>query len=513
MAQNHSINTLPLPRGLYRVLMIFSSVSLLIVSACSPNPMASPTPQVENTATQLFSTVTATETVLPTFTPSPSPTATLAPQADQTAYTLTAVLDYQTHILSVEESIRYTNRSTDRLENLVIVVEPAFQNGLFTLIDARWQDGTTIENIIQETGFLSIPLPNGLAEGQEIDLSFTYTIDLPPSLGTLCFTDRQINLTGWYPYLPPYITGQGWLTHSPSSVGEYQVYELANFDVQFRIDNAPATLQIAASAQAVSNGTWYEYHQTDSRTFSLSISPYYQVIEGLAGTTTIQEYYFAEDEAAAQTVLSVTTQAVDLYGRLFGMNNRDYLAIVEGTFPDGMEYDGLYFLGEEYYQSFTGGMGSYLVTIAVHETAHEWWFAAAANDQALEPWLDETLCTYTELLFYENYYPEEVEWWWPNRIEYYGAQGYVNSTIYDYLTFRPYVNAVYLNGAVFLHGLRTDIGDAAFFAFVQDYFTTLHYAANLDHTGLSTTELFFEILSRNTSFDFSNLRSMYFTGE
>jgi hypothetical protein len=423
------------------------------------------------------------------------------------------VLDYQSHALSVQEEIQYTNRSTDNLDSLVLVVEPSFQNNLFNLNDARWGDGNSIESITQEAGIMVIPLVNSLSNGQRIELSLTYTLSLPLSAGTLCFTERQINLTGWYPYLPPYITGQGWLTHPPSSVGEYQVYELANFTVQFQIDNGPENIQIAASSQAVANGEWYEYHQDNSRTFSLSISPYYQVIEGQAGTTTIQAYYFAEDESAAQTVLSVTAQAVDLYSRLFGANNRDYLAIVEGTFPDGMEYDGLYFLGEEYYQSFNGNLGSYLVTISVHETAHEWWFAAVANDQALEPWLDEALCTYTELLFYENYYPDQVDWWWPNRIEYYGAQGNVNSTIYDYLSFRPYVNAVYLNGAVFLHELRTNIGDTAFYAFLQDYFITLQDSTNLDHLGLSTTALFFDILSRHTSYDFSILRSIYFWGE
>ena len=32
---------------------------------------------------------------------------------------------------------------------------------------------------------------------------------------------------------------------------------------------------------------------------------------------------------------------------------------------------------------------NYLVIIAAHETAHAWWFDAVANDQGIEPWLDD----------------------------------------------------------------------------------------------------------------------------
>ncbi|HWQ45839.1 MAG TPA: hypothetical protein VN376_03170, partial [Longilinea sp.] len=412
--------------------------------------------------------------------------------------------------LSVQESIQYTNRSMDTLNDLVLVVEPTFQTDLFTLVEASWSDGDPIENILPEAGRLTIPLQTGLIGGQSIDLQLTYTLNLPQIPGTLSFTDRQINLTGWYAYIPPYLTGHGWLTHTPSSVGEYQVYELADYTVQFRIDNAPAGLVVASSSEAVINSEWYEYHQSDARMFSLSISPYYQMIETQVGTTIVQEYYFSEDELSAQAVLLATSQAIGLYSQIFGSNDRNYLAVIEGTFPDGMEYDGMYYLGEEYYQSYNGNAGSYLVTIAVHETAHQWWFAGVINDQAMEPWLDEALCTYTELLYFENIDPAVVDWWWPNRIEYYGAQGYVGSTIYDYISFRPYVNAVYLNGSLFINELRRNIGDAAFFAFLQDYYSTLQTAGRQDHVGLSSADIFFEVLSRHTSYDITSLRSAYF---
>ena len=40
-----------------------------------------------------------------------------------------------------------------------------------------------------------------------------------------------------------------------------------------------------------------------------------------------------------------------------------------------MEYDGLFFLSNGFYNLYDGTSSSYLVTLAAHETAHQWWFA------------------------------------------------------------------------------------------------------------------------------------------
>jgi aminopeptidase N len=51
----------------------------------------------------------------------------------------------------------------------------------------------------------------------------------------------------------------------------------------------------------------------------------------------------------------------------------------------------------------------------------------------------------------------------------YLPQGAVDSDIYAADEFRPYVDAVYLNGAQFAHALRGEAGDEAFFNFLRAY--------------------------------------------
>ena len=81
----------------------------------------------------------------------------------------------------------------------------------------------------------------------------------------------------------------------------------------------------------------------------------------------------------------------------------------------------------------------------------------------------KSLATYCELLFYENYYPEDVVWWWDYRVTQFHPNGAVNSTIYDYKSFRPYVNAVYLRGVLFLNDIRDQIGKENFLFVLHDY--------------------------------------------
>jgi aminopeptidase N len=172
-----------------------------------------------------------------------------------------------------------------------------------------------------------------------------------------------------------------------------------------------------------------------------------------------------------------------------------------------MEYDGMYFLSKGFYNLYQGTPGEYLVAIAAHETAHQWWYALVGNDQALEPWLDEALSTYSERLFYENIHPEALDWWWDYRVNYYQPRGWVDSSIYnphgDSEPYRAYRDAVYLNGAVFLEELRQTIGDLAFFEFLKAYPKETTYQ-------ISTIAAFVDILKQFTQTDLDPLFKKYF---
>jgi aminopeptidase N len=126
------------------------------------------------------------------------------------------------------------------------------------------------------------------------------------------------------------------------------------------------------------------------------------------------------------------------------------------------------------------------------------------SDQALQPWLDEALCAYSEHIFYETASPASIgQWWWFYRVDAYNPQGWVDIPVYAGEGFQPYTNAVYFRGAHFLDELRKLIGDEAFFAFLQEY-------VRQEYGKIATASDFFSLLRLHAGVDFSDLQRAYF---
>jgi hypothetical protein len=453
----------------------------MLLAACTS---ATPPPQVLPPTSLPLEPTRSPTTVVPTLASSaaltPEPAATEPPLSNPAdslpAYTFTATYNYSAHTLTVSEQISYTNQTSQSFNELLMVVEANRYPGSLSIqsITASQQplDGYTLEG-----NHLTLPLASLLEPGGAISLSLEYTLVLPeiPEPSDTArpqpygFTLRQANLVDWYPYIPPYDEVSGWLAPEPGYFGEHQVLPLADFRLVLRVPEIGVPLTVAASTPAQLLDEGYTFDLPAARSFALSISPMYTVLSGEVEGITVHSYCFTYDTYAGQAALDHTLQALALYQELFGPYPRQSLSIVQADFLDGMEYDGLYFLSRGFYNIYDGTPAGYLTAIAVHETAHQWWYGLVGNDQAHEPWLDEALCTYAERLYYERYYPQLLPWWWAYRVDFYEPSGPINRTIYDYPTFRAYRDAVYLNGAHFLEAVRQQLGDEAFFATLRDY--------------------------------------------
>ncbi len=449
-------------------------------------------------------------------------------QSANTQYTLTAVLNYAAHFLAVDEQITFTNHTTETLKDMLLIVEPQRYTGVFKLNGLTLGDGTSITPTWDDS-WLTFPLAQPLEPDQTLQISLSYELTLPfPQASAIVrpvpfgFTERQTNLVDWYPFIPPRNPGEGWMAHKPGYFGEHLAYEYADFQVNIMLSDVPASsfaiptpagdeptagYAIAASAPAEIDGDWHRYHLESARNFAWSVSHAYQVFSKVVGDVTVLGYSFPVHSKAGQTALDVTAQSFELYQGFFGHYSHKTLSVVEADFLDGMEYDGLYFLSNGFYNLYTGTPADYLTDIAAHETAHQWFFGIVGNDQGQEPWLDESLCTYSERLYYEKFSPEGLDWWWKYRINFYKPTGFIDGSIFSYNyapnAYETYRNAVYLNGAMFLEDLRKLIGDEAFLSFLKDYVAQ-------NQGKIVNSETFFTILKNHTQKDISPLINRYF---
>ena len=349
------------------------------------------------------------------------------------------------------------------------ILKQLLRNGAFALTGLQWQNGDPVNNYILDENLLRLPLQAPLADGKILEIHLQYTLQLPNQPGTLGYDARQANFGEWYPFVPAYLPPDGWQVFAPSTAGENLVYDSAGFDVEIRPRNAPPGMLIAANAEADQVGNIFRYHRSVARNFAWSASDQYRVVEDVYSEKRVRGYVFAEHQEAGIAAVLYVSEALGVFGDRFSPYQPDILTFVEASFDDGMEYDGLFFLDHNYFAYPGEGSASGLAALSAHETAHQWWFARVGSIQPTQPWLDEALCVYSEVLYYETLYPEMVDWWWEYRVDSFKPQGFVNSTIYDLPSYRPYVNAVYLRGAYFLRDLRSQLGDETFFTLLRSY--------------------------------------------
>src|SRR5215213_2115560 len=381
-----------------------------------------------------------TDASLPTATPTVAPT--LPPALGRPQYVLDLQLNYAAKAAAVNETITYPNWTGETLTNLVLAVEPNLWSGGFSLktiaVDNQPITDYTIENLNQR---LEVQLPKPLAPSGTITITITYALLLPEMQAYVNasndvrpqiygYSEKQVNFVDWYPFVVPYIPGQGWVLHNPWFYGEHLMYDLADFAVTVTFTDganpkvAASGAEIGVEAGSTINGTptstpssmvRRQFSLQAGRTFALSMSDFFKVAQQTVGDVTVYSYYFGLYDAPGQAMLQTTVEAMQTYNERFGPYRHKTLTAVQGDFNDGMEFSGLYFISRDYFNLYDGTPKNYLVAIAAHETAHQWWFDAVANDQALEPWLDEALSTYSERIYYETVYPELVDWWWGYR--------------------------------------------------------------------------------------------------
>jgi len=462
------------------------------VSASSVNPTSTAIP-----ATHIPSLPTSTSTPAPPEPPEPL-----------TRYTLSAVLDYDAHRLTVDEKVAYVNHTGSDLNELLLLVEPNRYFAGFTLRSLAWEEGESITGYTLSGVELRIPLPTPLPPGESAVITLTYEALLPNQNAPYGYTQRQTNLGDWYPYVPPYTPGEGWLVRQDAFYGEHLAYEVAAFDVEIRLARPTSAngglLTVAASSlpQGGGEGGILRYRHEPARNFAWTVSDQYQMQEASVGDITLMSYAFPFHPLADGPALEETARALALFNDLFSPYPHQALSVVEADFLDGMEFDGLIFLSHAFYDYYTGDQKSNLTIIAAHEVAHQWWYGYVANDQAMEPWLDEALSTFSERYFYENVYPELADWYWENRVTIHSPQGWMDSTIYEAAGFYPYRDAVYLRGAMFLAELRELMGEDAFLEFLRDYLRKYSYR-------LATGDDFFALLSEHTQADLRGLLDAY----
>ncbi|HHY92351.1 MAG TPA: M1 family metallopeptidase, partial [Firmicutes bacterium] len=337
-----------------------------------------------------------------------------APQVPDTGafapavYDLDVALDPGTGTLRGVSRVEYTNNEAKPLPelyfhlypNAAVFAQDVTRPGRLTIHGvrigeqpARWEARATQ---------LKVVLPQPLVPKEQVALTLTWDLTVPDYPGRLGENEGIISLGNWYPILAVY-DAAGWHLDPYYERGDPFYSEVARYQVRLTL---PDTYQAAATGNLRSRrdlpGPTKEliWQSGLVRDFALALSQKYQVVSAPAGRVLVQSYFPQEERDGGERVLAAGRAALDFFSRTFGPYPYDQFTLAAtGFYQGGMEYPNIVFLSRQFYGPADADILEY---VAVHETAHQWWYGVVGNNEVEEAWLDEGLTEFSTLLFYEK---------------------------------------------------------------------------------------------------------------
>ncbi len=334
-----------------------------------------------------------------------------------------------------------------------------------------WEIAGEDENILRVT------LETGVFPDERASVCIEYELRLASvNHRTGITAGGVVNLGNFYPVLCVYEEGKGFAECPYYSNGDPFYTACADYDVTIAAD---AALTVAASGKQVSQTVaggmrTLRYTLEDARDFALALGDL-DVVQTTVNGVCIR--YFYRDDAQAQATLGALAESFSYFSDTFGEYPYEtYGAVQTGFCYGGMEYPGLVFLSD-------AAAGKEYAYTAVHETAHQWWYAGVGSDPVHAAWQDEGLAEYSCVLFFEQHpaYGISGEDCVRNARAAYDAFCTVRAQVFGEVNTAmdrglgeygeyEYVALTYAKGTILFDTVREAVGDKAFLSGLRGYY-------------------------------------------
>ncbi len=318
---------------------------------------------------------------LPPPRPCPTP-AYPVPDPSRPRYRLNLVLLPQQHVVRGRMQVAFTpDLATDRL---VFRLWPnggsLAREGAHLSVGAVTVNGRRGDSHLSDPTTLVVPRP--VAAGETVTLAMVFTLRLPQrARDRISQHGDELRLGSFYPILP-WQPGIGWALEPPSAIpSETSTSPVADYDVTV---HAPAGLQVVASGSQVDTAHWQARAVRDFALAAGHLHLVRRVVDAPAHvdvTVAIAQGVLVDQQQAADDA----AYALQHLAKLYGPYPWPSFTVVYGSnlAGEGIEYPTLVFQGPDVRRLITA-----------HEAAHQWFYSLVGNNQARDPWLDESLASW-----------------------------------------------------------------------------------------------------------------------
>ncbi|MBN1963402.1 MAG: hypothetical protein JW910_02075, partial [Anaerolineae bacterium] len=299
----------------------------------------------------------------------------------------------------------------------------------------------------------------------------------------------------WYPVLSVYEPGHGWWTDRADNIQGEQTYtETGLYDVRLTADSDVTVILSGLEIDAADNGDGTTTHHIVSgpmRDSILIASRTVQAVSGERDGITVNVYYWEDDDPedqrrilpAAEVGLGMALDSVEVYNDAFGEYPFNELDVVQtNTLAGGIEYPGVIVVADQFWS--TGD--NYFETVIAHEVGHQWFYSLVGNNQVAFPFLDESLTSFTEYVYYWETASDDREeqaardYVRNEQILFNRYLGQENPDLPLGLTTDDYFESqysliIYTKGPLFFNEITELIGRDEMYRVLQEYFRRYRY--------------------------------------
>jgi aminopeptidase N len=431
-------------------------------------------------------------------------------------YYIDASVDLDNATVKGVLNLRFTNVTDRSLSELVFRLLPnanTIYGGGSLSIDTVSQGSQSLDYVLLQDGtVMRVSLAKWLPPRDSVTLDVRFVTQIPVNsrrgYGILNQTYQITSLAGWYPVLTA--LDEGWRTPGIPQVGDAVLSETSLYEVSLRVPDDVSVVSTGRVTRVEQDGDEKVWHLVSgpAREFAAAISADFEQYEAQVDGVTAR--FHALPGLGARTspdvALEMIAAAFGVFSDQFGPYPFTEFDVVEAPVSiGGYEFPGMVYVDS---QLRRGGSPADYRYIVAHEVAHQWWYGLVGNDSVEEPWLDESLASYSAAIYLEKAEGKAagdalIAYW--RRV--YGQPGAagppVNSSALEFTGWPAYRSPAYYQGALFLDALREELGDAAFYLLTRRYLADFRFAS-------ATTEDFLRLAEEIACRDLDPLFARWF---
>ena len=484
------------------VISVFMLIGLLGTSSCSMiKYFVMPSEEVEDGEEEERTVTLPEEETGPVTIPDKGCTIDF-PKRKPYEYDMDLTLDTEANTIGGHVVIWLYNDSHDNWKDLILRDYPSLfdkadvyannikKGGGITKID-NIKDSRTgkLKSAVRHHGdssLFGVNLDKELEPGETMKLSYDFVAKIPDNADRFGYSNNVYCVTNFYPILAEYVDG-AWSQEGYIITGECFYSEISNYNVRLTV---PEGYIVASSGEmkdsSSGNGKLtYTFEAPYVRDFVFCASNVFASEQKEVEGVKVNVFYNRDNppgndmSAVIDKTFESAGNSFKAFGDAFGKYPYSELDIVISPMAaGGMEYPNLIIITDYVCKKEMSMYNSYdqLEVVVCHEIAHQWFMGIVGSNSGAEPWLDESVASYAELVYYE-YLGGDKETTYLRR---YGKSQYnivdkwKNNEKLDiaYSEFEDdgaYAMRIYLDGKAALYQMEEIIGREKFHGIIRGY--------------------------------------------